>query len=155
MTHELTFEQIQKSKKVFDLLKEKKTNIEQEFKEKLSVKLLLNALLNLGFDIGLEDIKEIINNMKLEDSIDFSTFLRITAAKFKQIELVKELQNSFKAFDKHNNQYLTFKELRSIITENGPNLTIDEANELLKEVGVLDEVSDKNFYYNSFVSDII
>ena len=159
MTHELTFEQIQRSKKIFDSFKSKTNkdvNINDEEKEEtLEVSKLVIVLTNLGFEIGQDEVEEIKTNMKLNSSIDFSTFLRITAIKFKQQELIKELENAFKAFDKHNNGYLTHKELKSIITENGPNLTIEEANDLLKEIGLLDEVIDKNFYYSAFVADTI
>jgi calmodulin len=152
MTHELTFEQIQKSKKAFDKFKYETNTGDEGF---MSVDTLLNALVTLEFDIGQDEIQDIKKNMNLGSDIDFSTFLRITAIKFKQQELAKELENAFKAFDKHNNGYLSYKELRSIITENGPNLSIDEANELLKELGLLDDISNKNFYYKSFVSDTI
>ena len=151
MTHELTFEQIQKSKKTFDLHKNDSKETEEGL---MSINKLLPALIHLEFEIGNEEIQEIKKNMNLGQEIDFSTFLRITAIKFKQQELVKELEGAFKAFDKNNNGYLTYKELRAIITENGPNLSIEEANNLLKELGYNDD-NTKTINYKAFVSDTI
>lgn len=152
MTHELTFEQIQKSKKAFDQFKNESTSNEDGVMSNVK---LLQALIMLEFEAGQEEIQEIKKNMNLGADIDFSTFLRITAIKFKQQELVKELENAFRAFDKNNNGYLTYKDLRAIITENGPNLSQEEANELLKDLGYMDEINSKKFYYKTFVSDTI
>mmetsp|Transcript_4639 Transcript_4639/g.4823 ORF Transcript_4639/g.4823 Transcript_4639/m.4823 type:complete len:151 (+) Transcript_4639:29-481(+) len=150
MTHELTFEQIQKSKRVFDMFKNEVQKNEEYY---MNVNSLLQALVKLEFDTGQDEIQELKTNMSLTTEIDFPTFLRITAIKFKQQELVKELECAFKAFDKDNNNYLNYKELRSIITEYGPKLTIDQGDELLKELGLQNDST--KFQYKSFVSDTI
>lgn len=149
MTHELTFEQIQKSKRAFDMFKTDQLNSQEGY---LSISKLLQCLLELGFELGNEEIQEMKKTMNLSEKIDFSCFLRITAVKFKQLELVKELESAFRAFDKNNNGYLTYKELRSIITDSGPCLSIENANLLLKELGYSDDNSQV-INYKAFVSD--
>jgi Ca2+-binding EF-hand superfamily protein len=62
------------------------------------------------------------------------------------------LESAFRAFDKNNNGYLTYKELRSIITDSGPCLSIENANLLLKELGYSDDNSQV-INYKAFVSD--
>ncbi len=150
MTHELTFEQIQNSKKYFDIHKNLEPTGEEYY---MNVNKLINALDDLGFLTGKDEIDEFKKNMSLSNEIDFPTFLRITAIKFKQQELVKELEGAFKAFDKNNNEFLSYKELRSIITEYGPKLSLDEADEILKELDI--QKDNKNFNYKDFVNDTI
>lgn len=150
MTHELTFEQIQNSKKYFDIHKNNEPTGEEYY---MNVNKLINALDDLGFLTGKDEIDEFKKNMSLSNEIDFPTFLRITAIKFKQQELVKELEGAFKAFDKNNNEFLSYKELRSIITEYGPKLSLDEADQLLKELEI--QKDSKNFKYKDFVNDTI
>ncbi len=150
MTHELTFEQIQNSKKYFDIHKNVEPTGEEYY---MSVNKLINALDDLGFLTGKDEIDEFKKNMSLSNEIDFPTFLRITAIKFKQQELVKELEGAFKAFDKNNNEFLSYKELRSIITEYGPKLSLDEADLLLKELDI--QKDSKNFKYKDFLNDTI
>ena len=90
-------------------------------------------------DLGLQGEKT--------DDIDFPTFLRIAAIKFKQKEFVSALEETFKSFDKEGKEYLTYEELKTILTDYGPKLTNDEADDLLKDV--ID--SKEKFKYKDFV----
>jgi Ca2+-binding EF-hand superfamily protein len=146
MAHELTFEQIQESKRVFDSHKISDNHPNEE--AKISTNSLILALTDLNFDIGAEDVTEMKNNMSLGNEIDFPTFLRIAAIKFKEKEFIKELESAFKAFDKHNHEYLSYEELRSIITDYGPKLSLDKADSLLTEMGI---EKDRKFTYKDFV----
>lgn len=150
MTHELTFEQIQRSKKSFDKFK---TEGEEGKEATLNLLVLLEALLDLGFEIGQEEISDLSRNMQLCNQIDFPTFLRITAVNFKQQELQNELISAFRAFDKNDKGTLNYKELISIITEYGPKLSIDEADKLLKELGLQND--SKEFIYKDHVTNTI
>lgn len=154
MTHELTFEQIQKSKKLFDLECVAEKEIDGNIKDfKMPVSRLAVNLANLGFPVSEEDLEEMKKSMNIEDSIDFPTFLRIAAIKFKQIELEKELEGAFKAFDKSNKGVLNYDELRSIITEHGPKLALDEADSILTQLGIGKD--NEGFDYKIFVSDTL
>ncbi len=147
MAHELTFEEIQNCKKVFDENRNQENpNIEDDH---MNINNLDKAIEALNFKIEGEELDEIIKNMNLKKEIDFPTFLRIAAIKYKQVEFVKALGDAFKAFDKNNKGYLTFDELRSIVTDYGPKLSIDQADNLLKELGI--ENSNKKFRYQEFV----
>lgn len=146
MAHELTFEQIQETKRIFDQFKNNNDDNVEEAKMKTNC--LVLALSNLKFEIGQEEVNEIIVNMNLPSEIDFPTFLRIAAIKFKQVEFVKELESAFKAFDKNNKEYLTFDELRSVLTDFGPKLPIDKADGILKELGL---ETNKKFKYKDFI----
>ena len=144
MAHELTVEQIQESKSVFDKLKDAKET-DEPF---LAYDRLKDALLELNFEVTDEEVADLKSNMKLNADIDFPTFLRIAAAKFKDQEFVKELKSAFKAFDVDSSQSLTYDQLRSIITDYGPKLTLDQADKLLKDLGINES---HTFDYNSYI----
>jgi calmodulin len=146
MAHELTFEEIQSCKKVFDELKSTDdVSIEDA---KISINSLKKAIENLNFKIEESEIDDICQNMNLGSEIDFPTFLRIAAIKYKQQEFVKALGDAFKAFDKNNKGYLTYDELRSIITDYGPKISMDQADSLLTELGLS---PNQKFKYEDFV----
>jgi Ca2+-binding EF-hand superfamily protein len=105
-------------------------------------------MLGLKFKMDIAEFDEICENLKLENEIDFPTFLRIAAIKFKQQEFVNALGDAFKAFDKNNRGHFTYDELRSIITDFGPKISIDEADALLKELEI---EPNKKFKYNEYV----
>jgi calmodulin len=149
MAHELTFEQIQLSKQVFDRYKEPDVNNTGESKV-LKANLLAILVQGLNFEMSQGELDEILVNMNVSNLIDFPTFLRIVAIKFKQEEFTKELELAFKAFDKTSKGYLTYDELKSILTEYGPKLTIEQAENLLNEMG---RDAKKKFYYKEFVKD--
>jgi calmodulin len=146
MAHELTFEEIQSCKKVFDDLKNSDDASLEE--AKISTNNLKKAIENLNFKIENTEIDEICQNMNLGHEIDFPTFLRIAAIKYKQQEFVKALGDAFKAFDKNNKGYLTYDELRSIITDHGPKISMDQADSLLTEIGLS---PNQKFKYEDFV----
>lgn len=150
MAHELTFEQIQKCKKAFD---ENKTRDEANKEDtKLPVLQIRKAMYELEFDLSQAEIENIMNDLGIQgevtDEVDFPTFLRIAAIKYKQKEFVTALEEAFKAFDKDGKEYLTYDELKAILTDFGPKLSNDQAEELLKE---LPEDKTK-FKYKDFVN---
>lgn len=150
MAHELTFEQIQESKRVFDSFKNQDEKSMDE--AKITINAVLPALLELKFEIGREEVNEMCNNMNLGKDIDFPTFLRLAAIKFKQEEFTKELELAFKAFDKGGKGFLSYDELRSIITDYGPKMSLEQSDELLKEMGR--DLRGK-FNYKEFVKEDI
>ena len=149
MAHELTFEQIQLSKQIFDQFKEGDTNPNGESRIRTS-NLLKIMIEGLNFQISQMELSEITSNMNLAYYIDFPTFLRIVAIKFKQEEFIKELEGAFKAFDKTSKGYLTYDELKTILTDYGPNLSIEECDALLKDLG---KDMKEQFKYKDFVKE--
>ena len=84
--------------------------------------------------------------MNLIEEIDFTTFLRFTTIKFREKEFLKEIHSAFKAFDTTNKEYLSYDEIKSIITDFGPNLSSEKADKLLKDLGI--EQNKKINYYD-------
>ena len=150
MAHELTFEQIQKCKKAFD---ENEVRDEQnKWGEKMPVLEIQKAMHDLEFEMNQQEVENIMNDLGLQgentEDIDFPTFLRIAAIKYKQKEFINALEEAFKAFDKDGKEYLTYDELKTILTDYGPKLSSEQADNLLKELP-----DDKNkFKYKDFVN---
>ena len=150
MAHELTFEQIQKCKKACD---ENKVRDEQNKEdEKMPVLEIQKAMHDLEFEMNQQEVENIMNDLGLQgentEDIDFPTFLRIAAIKYKQKEFINALEEAFKAFDKDGKEYLTYDELKTILTDYGPKLSSEQADNLLKELP-----DDKNkFKYKDCVN---
>lgn len=147
MAHELTFEQIQDSKRAFDRYKITEKLDPNDDEEKIHRKSILLALLDLKFDVGQEEINDMITNMSIPEIVDFPTFLRIAAVKYKQSEFITEVELSFKAFDKDNKGFLTDEELKSILTDFGPKLSMENAEKLLNELGITKKFDFQNFVH--------
>ena len=149
MAHELTFEQIQKCKKVFDENKNR-DDLDRD-DAKMPVLNIPKAMKDLDFEMTQNEIENVMNDLGLQsentEDVDFPTFLRIAAIKFKQKEFVSALEEAFKSFDKDGKDYLTYEELKTILTDYGPKLSNEEAENLLKE---LNEDKTK-FKYKEFV----
>ena len=149
MAHELTFEQIQKCKKVFDENKNR-DDLDRD-DAKMPVLNIPKAMKDLDFEMSQNEIENVMNDLGLQsentEDVDFPTFLRIAAIKFKQKEFVSALEEAFKSFDKDGKDYLTYEELKTILTDYGPKLSNEEADNLLKELN-----EDKaKFKYKEFV----
>jgi calmodulin len=149
MAHELTFEQIQKCKKVFDENKNR-DDLDRD-DAKMPVLNIPKAMKDLDFEMTQNEIENVMNDLGLQsentEDVDFPTFLRIAAIKFKQKEFVSALEEAFKSFDKDGKDYLTYEELKTILTDYGPKLSNEEADNLLKELN-----EDKaKFKYKEFV----
>jgi calmodulin len=149
MAHELTFEQIQKCKKVFDENKNR-DDLDRD-DAKMPVLNIPKAMKDLDFEMSQNEIENVMNDLGLQsentEDVDFPTFLRIAAIKFKQKEFVSALEEAFKSFDKDGKDYLSYEELKTILTDYGPKLSNEEADNLLKE---LNEDKTK-FKYKEFV----
>ena len=110
------------------------------------------AMHDLEFEMNQQEVENIMNDLGLQgentEDIDFPTFLRIAAIKYKQKEFINALEEAFKAFDKDGKEYLTYDELKTILTDYGPKLSSEQADNLLKELP-----DDKNkFKYKDFVN---
>lgn len=150
MAHELTFEQIQKCKKTFDENKVRDQQNKED--EKMPVLEIQKAMHDLEFEMTQQEVENIMSDLGLQgentEDIDFPTFLRIAAIKYKQKEFVNALEEAFKAFDKDGKEYLSYDELKTILTDYGPKLSSEQADNLLKELP-----DDKNkFKYKEFVN---
>jgi Ca2+-binding EF-hand superfamily protein len=147
MANELTLQQIEETKKVFDIYRmHDEKPLDQAV---LLQKDLYSALLDLHFEISFDEIKEFIKKMDLKEQINFLTFMNICAIKFREKDFSKDVTNAFKSFDKTNKDYFTYEELKAIITDHGPKISSEAADELMKELGL---ESNKKFNYGDFVN---
>ena len=150
MAHELTFEQIKKCKKAFDEYKVRDEQNKED--EKIPVLEVHKAMNELDFNMAPSDIEGVMNDLGLHgentEDIDFPTFLRIAAIKYKQKEFVSALEDAFKAFDKDGKEYLSYDELKTILTDYGPKLSNEQADNLLKDLGG----DTSKFKYKDFVN---
>ena len=149
MTYELTFEQIQKCKRVFDNNKSNPLNDRDDIR--LPSENLIKAFTDLDFDITQKELNPIMSELGMDpdiSEIDFSSFLRIALVIFKQEEFNLCLEDAFKSFDEDNKKSLDYAQLKNILTQYGPKLEENDAEDLIKDF--IDE--NQNFDYKEFIS---
>ena len=116
MTYELTFEQIQKCKRVFDNNKSNPLNDRDDIR--LPSENLIKAFTDLDFDITQKELNSIMFELGMDpviSEIDFSSFLRIALVIFKQEEFNLCLEDAFKSFDEDNKKSLDYAQLKKYI----------------------------------------
>ena len=149
MSYELTFEQIQRCKRVFDNNKSNPLNDRDDIR--LPAENLIKALEDLEFTITQKELNSIMVELGMDPDIgeiDFPSFLRLALVKFKQQEFNLSLEDAFKTFDDEKKQYLTYEQLKNILTNFGPKLNDNDADELIKDF--IEE--NQNFDYREFIS---
>ena len=149
MSYELTFEQIQRCKRVFDNNKSNPLNDRDDIR--LPAENLIKALEDLEFTITQKELNSIMVELGMDPDIgeiDFPSFLRLALVKFKQQEFNLSLEDAFKTFDDEKKQYLTYEQLKNILTNFGPKLNDNDADELIKDF--IEE--NQSFDYREFIS---
>ena len=149
MTYELTFEQIQKCKRVFDNNKSNPLNDRDDIR--LPSENLIKAFTDLDYNITQKELNSIMFELGMDpdiSEIDFSSFLRIALVIFKQEEFNLCLEDAFKSFDEDNKKSLDYAQLKNILTQYGPKLEENDAEDLIKDF--IDE--NQNFDYKEFIS---
>ena len=149
MSYELTFEQIQRCKRVFDNNKSNPLNDRDDIR--LPSENLIKAFTDLDFDITQKELNSIMFELGMDpdiSEIDFSSFLRIALVIFKQEEFNLCLEDAFKSFDEDNKKSLDYAQLKNILTQYGPKLEENDAEDLIKDF--IDE--NQNFDYKEFIS---
>ena len=149
MSYELTFEQIQRCKRVFDNNKSNPLNDRDDIR--LPAENLIKALEDLEFTITQKELNSIMVELGMDPDIgeiDFPSFLRLALVKFKQQEFNLSLEDAFKTFDDEKKQSLTYDQLKNILTNYGPKLNDNDADELIKDF--IEE--NQNFDYREFIS---
>ena len=149
MSYELTFEQIQRCKRVFDNNKSNPLNDRDDIR--LPAENLIKALEELDFTITQKELNSIMIELGMDPDIgeiDFPNFLKLVLVKFKQQEFNLSLEDAFKTFDDEKKQYLTYEQLKNILTNFGPKLNDNDADELIKDF--IEE--NQSFDYREFIS---
>ena len=149
MSYELTFEQIQRCKKVFDSNKSNPLNDRDDIR--LPSENIIRAFEELELSITQKELNSIMIELGMDPDIgeiDFPSFLRLALVKFKQQEFNLSLEDAFNSFDDEKKQYLSYEQLKDILVKYGPKLEENDADELIKDF--IEE--NQNFDYKEFIS---
>jgi len=84
-------------------------------------------------------------------SIEFDEFLLMMARKLKAADGEEEMYHAFKVFDKNDDGFITFDELKRVMCSIGERLTDEEIEDMIKEA---DLNGDKKIDYKEFISII-
>ncbi|KAI5680213.1 hypothetical protein M9H77_01440 [Catharanthus roseus] len=97
-----------------------------------------------------EEVQEMINEVDGDGSgtIHFEDFLNIMATKMKENNVVEELKEAFKVFDRDQDGFISANELRNVMINLGERLTDEEAEQMIREA---DLDGDGLVSYDEFV----
>ena len=155
MATDLSFEQIQKCKKVFDdnksQISNNNNNNNQNEETTMPYNNLIKALNELDFDMNGNDIRTFIDDLGIDvgenSELDFPLFLKIAGSKFKQLEFNSALEDAFKSFDKESNNYLNYEQMKTILTDYGEKISSEDADRLLAKF----MTEKEKFDYKEFI----
>ncbi|KAG4120231.1 hypothetical protein ERO13_D11G131101v2 [Gossypium hirsutum] len=85
-----------------------------------------------------KDVQGMFSEANVEGNgttIDFKDFLNIMASKMKE-NLMDELQEAFKVFDRDEDGFISANELRQVMMNLGERLTMEEAEQMIREADV-------------------
>lgn len=123
--------------------------------ELLSAKELQSALTSLGHKITEEECINLHKNIpkSKENKIKFEEFLTIIGKiSVKTTDIDEELYNSFRAFDKDGNGFISGAELKHLLMNIGDKLKEEEVDELIN-CAELDE--NGNINYIDFIQNML
>ena len=143
MTNQLTEQQIAEFKKAFSLF-------DEDGNGSITIMELRTVKRSLGQNHTEEEIEEMINEFDADGNgtIDFTEFLTMMAPKTKENNSEGDIRATFQVFDKDGNGFISPAELRYVMTNIGNQLTIEEVDELIKEV---DCDGDGQVNYEEFI----
>ncbi|XP_039013883.1 calmodulin-like [Hibiscus syriacus] len=78
------------------------------------------------------DVNPTKEEVQGNETIDFHDFLNITARKMKE-NVIDELQEAFKVFDRDQDGFISVNELRQVMMNLGERLTVEEAKQMIRE----------------------
>ena len=144
------------SRTLADLTEEQKQEIREAFDQfdtdgsgSIDAKELKVAMRALGFDLGREEIRQMITAVAGSNvpAIDFNQFMEMMGQKILERDPLQEIKKAFELFDKDHNGSISLKDLKAATIELGENLTDDELREMIREADRdLDgEVGEKEF----------
>ena len=116
----------------------------------ITIKELRTVKRSLGQNHTEEEIEEMINEFDADGNgtIDFTEFLTMMAPKTKETNSEGDIRATFQVFDKDGNGFISPAELRYVMTNIGNQLTIEEVDELIREV---DCDGDGQVNYEEFI----
>ncbi|XP_039032560.1 calmodulin-2/4-like [Hibiscus syriacus] len=98
-----------------------------------------------------EEVQGMISEVDVQGkgTIDFDDFLNIMARKMKE-NVIDELQEAFKVFDRDQDGFISANELRQVMMNLGERLTMEEAEQMIREA---DLDGDGLVSYEEFARD--
>ena len=130
------------SRTLADLTEEQKQEIREAFDQfdtdgsgSIDAKELKVAMRALGFDLGREEIRQMITAVAGSNvpAIDFNQFMEMMGQKILERDPLQEIKKAFELFDKDHNGSISLKDLKAATIELGENLTDDELREMIRE----------------------
>ena len=117
----------------------------------LSTKEVRWVMQSVGRNPSEAELADIVSSVDTDGNgfLDVNEFVSLMARKFKEVDSMEEVLESFKVFDKDANGMISSDELKSIMHEHGSGLSHDEIAVLIREC---DSDGDGNINYEEFVA---
>ncbi|XP_057659057.1 uncharacterized protein LOC130895645 [Diorhabda carinulata] len=102
---------------------------------KIDMKDFKVAIRALGFEPGKEEIRKMVSEIDKQGTgqISFDDFSYLLATKMSEKDSKEDLLKAFRLFDEEKSGYITFYNLKTIVTELNENLTDEEIQEMIDE----------------------
>jgi len=116
----------------------------------ISTKELLPVMRSMGQNPTEDEVLNLVIEYDVngDGTIDFDEFMEMMKKQAEHQDNSAELREAFKIFDRDGNGYIDAEELKKVVTQYGARLTLEEAEELLREA---DLDGDGKLDYNEFV----
>jgi len=139
MAYELTPEQLKEIKRVFEIYKHKDYILKDN---------LVSALKDLNLSIKNENEElELLQSISEFQNITLIVFVKITSELYRKIDFAIQLEDAFKAYATEGGDYISFGKLKEAITQSGPKIKEEEADELLRTL----EFDGDRFNFKEFI----
>ncbi|GMI66497.1 calmodulin 7, Z-box Binding Factor 3 [Hibiscus trionum] len=125
MADTLTEDQISEFREAFNL-------IDKDSDGFITMEELAKVIQALDVNPTKEEVQSMISEVDGNGTIDFDDFLNIMARKMKE-NVIDELQEAFKVFDRDQDGFISATELRQVMMNLGERLTVEEAEQMIRE----------------------
>ncbi|CCH62443.1 hypothetical protein TBLA_0H01560 [Henningerozyma blattae CBS 6284] len=130
MVPQLTQEQIEEYREIFNLF-------DKDHSGSISGSELTSVMRSLGLKPTESEVTDLMNEIDLDGNhqIEFDEFLVLMSRQQKSNDSKEELLEAFKVFDVNGDGYISRSELKQVLTSIGENLSEQEIDDMMKEVG--------------------
>jgi calmodulin len=143
MANSLTEEQVAEFREAFSLF-------DKSGDGKITTNELCVVMRSLAQNPPESELQDMIDEVDVDNSgtLDFPEFLPMMARKMMDRDSKGEIRETFKVFDRDNNDYISSAELRHVMASIGEKLADDEVDEMIREA---DRDGDGRIDYQEFV----
>ena len=116
---------------------------------------LANVMRALGQNPTQKELQEKINEFDVDDSgaLEFSDFVKVMMSTAKDIDIRREVKETFRYFTKGKKEFLTIAELQSGLASFGEGLTTEEIRDMMRQAGV--DIEKEEICYKDFVKLVL